>query len=105
MITVLVENLEFDCVIGLLDFERVNEQKIIVSAKFRAKEFIDYAKICEFIKAEFKEKKFLKLEDSLAYFELKFKEKFRTLEFFYMKILKPQILIGGVVGAEIEKFY
>lgn len=105
MINILIEKLEFDCIIGLLDFERVKEQKVQIWAKFRADEFIDYAKACEFIEDKFKKEKFIKIEDALEFFQREFKAKFSTLEFFYMKILKPQILDSAVVGAEISKNY
>ncbi|NLK65996.1 MAG: dihydroneopterin aldolase [Campylobacteraceae bacterium] len=105
MITVLVEELEFSAIIGLLDFERVKEQKVRVSAKFRAEEFIDYALVCETIKEDFKKEKFLKVEDALSFFENKFKEKYKSLNCFYMKIIKLEILPDAKVGASIEKSY
>ncbi|QKF64099.1 dihydroneopterin aldolase [Campylobacter corcagiensis] len=105
MINVLIEKLEFECIIGLLDFERTKEQKIQISAKFRADEFIDYAEVCSFIKDKFKQEKFMKIEDALAFFEMEFKARFSTLKFFYMKVLKPQILAPAIVGAEISKNY
>ncbi|NLY03883.1 MAG: dihydroneopterin aldolase [Campylobacter sp.] len=105
MMTVLVDKLELKCVIGIFDFERENEQRIFISAKFRADEFVDYARICEIFKTDFKEQKFFKLEDALLYFETKFRDKFSTISYFYMKILKPDIIDSAVVGVEIERFY
>ena len=43
---ILIENLEFECIIGILDFERNSPQLVRICAKFEADEFIDYAKIC-----------------------------------------------------------
>lgn len=105
MITVLIERFEFSCIIGLLDFERESEQKIVVSAKFRADEYIDYALACKIIENSFKKEKFFKVEDALEYFSDKFKKEFKTLNYFYMKILKPEILDLAVVGAEIQRNY
>lgn len=105
MITILVENLEFDCIIGLLEFERTRVQKICINAKFRADEFLDYALICEIIETDFKKEKFLKVEDALNFFKSKFKSKFKTLNYFYMKIIKMEIIKNANVGAMIECSY
>ncbi|AII14126.1 dihydroneopterin aldolase [Campylobacter iguaniorum] len=105
MISVFIENLEFETIIGLLDFERIEKQKITVQAEFRAKEFVDYAKTCEFIQAKFDKKKFGTVESALEYFKTKFKKKFPTLEYFYMKISKVDIIPNAIVGAKIQKFY
>ena len=105
MISVFVENLRFSCVIGLLEFERISPQPIQIDAKFQAAEFIDYAAVCEFIKAEFDKNKFAKVEDALVFFQAEFKAKFSTLLYFYMKISKLNAVQNAVVGASIEHFY
>ena len=102
MIKILIEKLEFGAIIGTLDFERKREQRVRVWAKLAAEEFIDYAQVCEYIKAEFREKKFRLVEDALRYFAQEFHSKFRSMDYFYMKILKPKILQDASVGAEIE---
>ena len=81
MISVFVDNLEFDTIIGLLDFERLNSQKICVSMEFEACEFVDYAAVCEITQREFNENKF------------------------YMKISKIEIVPNAIVGAKILKNY
>ena len=102
MIKILIEKLEFSAIIGTLDVERKSEQRVRVWAKLAAEEFIDYAQVCESIKAEFREKKFRLIEDALRYFAQEFRSKFRSMDYFYMKILKPEILQDASVGAEIE---
>lgn len=102
---ILIENLEFECIIGILDFERNSPQPVRICAKFEADEFIDYAKTCTELEKIFKEQKFELIEDALNFCEAKFKKEIHTLKYFYMKILKPKILQNAVVGAEIEKFY
>jgi dihydroneopterin aldolase len=47
LISVFVDSLEFDTIIGLLDFERVEAQRVCIDMEFSADEFIDYAKVCE----------------------------------------------------------
>ncbi|MSN96165.1 dihydroneopterin aldolase [Campylobacter sp. FMV-PI01] len=105
MITILVEDLEIECIIGLLDFERKIPQKICINAKFRADEFVDYSYVCEVLKDSFENEKFLKVEDGLNFFAKKFKENFKSLGYFYMKIMKPNIILDANVGAEIEMIY
>lgn len=43
-----IENLEFKCIIGILDFERVKKQKVIINLSFDydfgKDNFIDYSK-------------------------------------------------------------
>ncbi|MCI7364637.1 dihydroneopterin aldolase [Campylobacter lanienae] len=105
MISVFVDNLEFDTIIGLLDFERVNSQKICVSMEFEACEFVDYATVCEITQREFNENKFYKVEDALEYFAIKFKATYPSLTKFYMKISKIEIVPNAIVGAKILKNY
>lgn len=102
---ILVENLKFKTVIGILDFEREKEQEICVNAKFEADEFIDYAEICKDICGIFKKRKFRLVEDALNFFDDYYRVKFESLKYFYMKILKTEILPNAKVGAEIEKNY
>lgn len=105
MISVFVDNLEFYTIIGLLDFERVNSQKICVSMEFEAYEFVDYATVCEITQREFNENKFYKVEDALEYFAIKFKAIYPSLTKFYMKISKIEIVPNAIVGAKILKNY
>ena len=102
MIKILIEKLDCGPIIATLDVARKREQRVGVGAKFGAEEFIDYARVCEYIKAEFREKKFRLVEDALRYFAQEFHSKFRSMDYFYMKILKPEILQDASVGAEIE---
>lgn len=105
MIGVFVDGLEFDTIIGLLDFERIEAQRIRIDMEFSADEFIDYAKVCEFTQSEFKKRKFYKIEDALEHFSIKFKESYPSLKSFYMKISKTQIIQNAIVGVKIRKNY
>ena len=69
------------------------------------KDNIGYAKVCEVTQSEFKEQKFYKIEDALEYFSIKFKENYPSLNSFYMKISKTQIIKNATVGAKIIKNY
>ena len=105
MITVLIENLELKTIIGMLKFERTTTQKIKIDAKFQAREFIDYALVCEILENEFNKNKFVKVEDALNYFCDFFKKKYPTINYFFMKIIKKEILQNADVGAMIEEIF
>lgn len=105
MITVLIENLEFKTIIGMLEFERTKAQKIKINAKFQAHEFIDYALVCEILENEFNKNKFVKVEDALNYFCDFFKKKYPTINYFFMKIIKKEILQNADIGAMIEEIF
>ena len=105
MITVLIENLELKTIIGMLEFERTTTQMIKIDAKFQAREFIDYALACEIIENEFNKNKFVKVQDALNYFCDFFKKKYPTINYFFMKIIKKEILQNADVGAMIEEIF
>lgn len=105
MTTVLIENLELKTIIGMLEFERTKAQKIKIDAKFQAHEFIDYALVCEILENEFNKNKFVKVEDALNYFCDFFKKKYPTINYFFMKIIKKEILQNADVGAMIEEIF
>lgn len=104
MITVIIKELKFKAIIGLLDFERLKEQSVIASAKMTAKddEFIDYAKACEIIKATVINGRFLTIEEALKSCVLALKSNFAHLKSIRLEITKPDILSDAIVGADIE---
>ena len=104
MYKIIIENLEFDAIIGILDFEREKPQKIIVNAiiEYENKEnFVDYAKICEMIEQIIKEKKFLLLEEAHEEISKFLKIKFPQIKSINLTIKKPQILKNALVGVNI----
>jgi dihydroneopterin aldolase len=58
-----ISDLTFKCIIGILDFERIKKQKVIINISFEYEfsenTFINYAEISQLIKKTMKEKKFL----------------------------------------------
>ena len=99
MKTIFINELKFDTIIGLLDFERTQKQPVSIDAEFIADEFVDYAEICEILQKEFDKNKFEKVEDALNFFEIFFKNKFPNLRHLYMKITKLNIIPNAKVGA------
>lgn len=96
-----ISDLTFNCIIGILDFERIKKQKVIINISFEyeySKDlFIDYSEISTLVKKTMKEQKFLLLEDAILYIEslLQNSYKIYTLN---IKISKPNILKNCIVS-------
>jgi 7,8-dihydroneopterin aldolase/epimerase/oxygenase len=96
-----IEDLTFDCIIGILPQERINTQKIIINIsfeyKFQNKNFIDYSKIINEIENIMKEKKFELLEEAILFLEnfLKTNYEIKNLK---IKISKPDIITNCIVS-------
>ncbi|MDD3054459.1 MAG: dihydroneopterin aldolase [Aliarcobacter sp.] len=96
-----ISDLTFNCIIGILDFERIKKQKVIINISFEyeySKDlFIDYSEISALVKKTMKEQKFLLLEDAILYIEslLQNSYKIYTLN---IKISKPNILKNCIVS-------
>lgn len=93
--TIYIEDLKFQCIIGILDFERVKNQDVIIDIEIEYKfndTFINYADVTNLIKSQMIENKFLLLEDALSFFTQKLKEEFQNIDRLYLKITKPSIL-------------
>lgn len=105
---ILVENLTFKCIIGLLKKERFTPQKIIINLILSVDEesmVINYAKIVNFLKKEYKKNQYFTLEESLSDICKKLKKKYSQITNIKIKIIKPEILKNCHVGVELEKKY
>lgn len=93
--TVYIDNLKFQCIIGILDFERKNQQDVIINLKIEydyIDEFINYADVSDTIKSTMIKSKFMLIEDALKVLSLKLKEDFPLINTLELKITKPSIL-------------
>ena len=90
-----IEDLTFKCIIGLLPFERINKQRIIINLSFdydySADYFIDYSEVSTLIKKEIKKKKFELLEDAIIHIETLLYKLYK-INNLKLKITKPDIL-------------
>ena len=97
-----IEDLGFKAIIGVLDFERVKEQRVVVNLKveynYKDKEYINYVELCDLIKKNIKESKFELLEDAITSTANKILDKFTLIEKLYLKITKPDILDDAKVS-------
>lgn len=99
-----INQLTFKCIIGILDFERVKKQKVIVDISFKYKfkkdgDFIDYSIISKDIEKIFKKEKFFLLEDSIIFLEEYLKNRFKIKKL-KIKVSKPDILTNCIVSLE-----
>ncbi len=96
-----IEDLKFQAIIGILDFEREQEQDIIVNITIDYEykdEFINYAEVCELIKTLAKKSNFLLIEDALEILTTELKKTFPLINTLYLKITKPSILPDATVS-------
>ena len=99
--TIHIDELRFQCIIGILDFERTTEQDVIIKVEISYNyqdEFINYADVAQLIKSEMINSKFLLIEDALSSLSLKLKEEFSLIKLLTLKITKPSILPGCQVS-------
>jgi len=108
MISIIIKNFEFETIIGVLDFERVTPQKVIINTEIfyeYENSYLDYAKVSQIIKNILQTKKFEILEDSLDYICSYLKNEYPNIIKINLEILKPNILDNMIVGAKIIKNY
>lgn len=99
---ILIENLTFDCIIGILDFERKTAQEVVIDLSFKynyknKKEFIDYSEISKSIEQIMTKKKFELLEEAIIYIEQYLYKKY-NIKKLKLKISKPNILTNCIVS-------
>ena len=100
---IYVEDLRFQAILGILDFERVTPQDIIVNVEIEYdynNNFINYAEVAELIKTTMLDAKFLLIEDALTQLSIKLKKDFSQIKHLNLKITKPSILPDCKVSVE-----
>lgn len=104
--TIEIEALEFNTIIGLLDFERITPQKVRVDLEldynYTNKNFINYADLVIIIKNNIITKKYELLEDALIDLEKEIIKTYKNIERLKIKITKPDILDDCIVSISNE---
>lgn len=106
--TIHIENLKFKCIIGILDFERVEPQDVIINLTIEynyTDQFIDYTEVVQLIKSSMENDKFQLIEDALDSLSTKLKEKFSLINTLNLKITKPSILPDCTVSVSISQTF
>jgi len=94
--TIHIEALELDVIIGLLDFEREHTQRVLIDLEaaytYREENFIDYADLVILMEKELKEKRYELLEEALLGLKSVITTAYPAVETLTLKIAKPDIL-------------
>jgi len=94
--TIHIEGLTFDVIIGLLDFERDKAQEVVIdleaSYDYVEGHFIDYSDMVLLVQNELKEKRYQLLENALLGVKTVLCTTYPQLKTLSLKISKPHIL-------------
>jgi len=97
-----IEELEFECIIGILDYERKKSQKVIINAnleyEYESGTFVDYAEVSALIIKNMQDKKFELLEEAIEALSKQIHKKFLVVTTLYLKITKPDIMKNSKVS-------
>ena len=105
---IYIEDLRFNCIIGLLESERHNPQEVIVELEVEydyIDEFINYADLATLIETQLQEKKYELIETALEELFLRIKKQYPTINELFVKISKPDILPNCRVSVSNVKNY
>jgi len=100
--TIHIEGLSFDAIIGLLDFEREHVQPVRIDLEaeyhYTADDFIDYADLASMIEEKVKQARYMLLEEALLELETLITQNYPNIRSLYLKISKPDILKHCIVS-------
>ena len=105
MLKVNIDDLTFNCIIGILDFERQKEQKVILNINFEyffnedGSNFIDYSKVALDVQNCMQNEKFKLLEDAIISIRKLLKSTY-NMKNLHVKITKPDILPNCIVSVQ-----
>ncbi len=105
MLKVTISDLSFNCIIGILESERIKEQRVVINLSFEyffdeeKKEFIDYSKVASFVELTMIEEKFFLIEDAILFLRKKLKNDY-PMKNLWIKISKPEIMPNCIVSVE-----
>ena len=94
--TIHIEALTFDVIIGLLDFEREKPQRVIIDVKanyeYRDDKFIDYTDMILLMQTKLKDKRYKLLENALLGLKETLLMTYPQIDSLTLKISKPDIM-------------
>ncbi len=101
---ILIEELTFETIIGILDYERITRQKIVVDCTidypYSEGNFINYADVTRLIETTMHSQQFELIETALEHLSLILKSHFGSIETLSLTIRKPDILPNCTVGVQ-----
>jgi dihydroneopterin aldolase len=99
--TIHIEDLKFQCIIGILDFERTSPQDVIINMAINYKykdRFLNYAEVVDMLKQNMVESQFFLLEDAMESIAAKLLKKYGSIKTIDIKITKPSIMPDCMVS-------
>jgi dihydroneopterin aldolase len=94
--TIAIRALTFECIIGILDFERVTPQKVVIDARidydYVPGSFLDYAAVAALLKSEMTAARFELIEEALLALTGALKAAFPAMKTLELTLSKPDIL-------------
>ena len=106
MYKIHIEDLTINTIIGILDFERVSKQRVIVNMEiiynYIDKSFIDYSLVIIQIKELFYKKKYKLLEEAIDSIGSNLISLYPQITSLYIKISKPDIIKNASVSLSKE---
>ena len=106
--TIHIEKLEILAIIGILDFERITPQRVVIDAHidyyYEENQFINYAEVISIIEAMIISKKYQLLEDALNDIQQKILQRYSQILKLTIKISKPDIIKNATVALSVEYF-
>ena len=93
--TIHIEDLKFQCILGILDFERTTPQDVIINFSCQynyENEFINYANIVDLIKKTMILNKFELIEEAILSLKSEITKEFPLIYAYSLKVTKPSIL-------------
>jgi len=107
--TIHIENLDFNTIIGILDFERITPQKVRLQCRidyqYTHNAYIDYADVSKAIIECMQKEQFALIETALDTLSEVLKKSFPSIEKLFLRIDKPDILQNCIVGVSMEYSY
>ena len=101
---ILIENLTFETIIGILDFERISPQQVVIDAvidyTYHQENFINYAIVVEQLESTMQKERFELVETALEHLAQMLKQNFPLIQSLTLTIRKPQILPNCTVGVQ-----
>ena len=104
--TIHIEELTLSSIIGILDFERVTPQPIVINILidyyYKNGQFINYAEVIQLVETLIKTKKYELLEDALNEIKNEIILTYPKIKKLILKISKPTIMTNSNVALSIE---
>lgn len=105
--TLMIQNLSLEVIIGILPFERENPQKIELDMELDYDykgEYLNYVNLVDFVSLKLKEEKYGLLEEALEDLITNLKLHFPMILSISLCIKKPDILSNCIVGVRKKEF-